>query len=291
MKGEPEFLDFLCIGAPRAGTTWLAAALDAHPGAWIPPTKDLHFFNDRSHSTFEYKYPKGIDFYRRYFDPAPEGVKLGELSPAYYLDPNAAYRIKRHFPNVRLIAMLRNPAELAFSVYVKRRDLERRAPTFEQELERNPGFLDLGYYHRSLVPYFDWFAESQIKIVIHEELFADPRAGLRAIFEFLDIDPDFVPKTIDVRINDRRVPNHESIAAIKGWTLKRLNQPLFVPMKRVLEKWGVNHKNYERMSAENRKGKRIELCSETRTALMAQYEPDMRRLEALLGRSLEVWRG
>ena len=283
-------MDFLCIGAPRSGTTWLAAALKAHPGAWIPPGKELNFFNDCSFASFEYKYLRGIDFYRQYFKAAPHGVKLGELSPQYYVDPNVAFRIRKYFPNVRLIVILRNPAEMVFSYYVKRRSLERRAPTFEQELERSPQLLDLGYCHRALTPYFDWFDEGQIKILLYEELFADKRAGLRDVFSFIDIDAEFVPPTMDAQINVGRVLDHESFAALRGGAMKILNYPSVVPVKRILEWLRVNRMKYEQMTSEKLKGRRIQLSPEMRAFLLERYQPEIRRLENLLGRSLDLWR-
>ena len=67
MLSQKEFLDFVYVGAPRAGSTWLAAALREHPEIWIPSNKELHFFNARLVYAFEYKYPRGIKHYRNYF--------------------------------------------------------------------------------------------------------------------------------------------------------------------------------------------------------------------------------
>ena len=152
MIDEKEFLDFLYVGAPRAGSTWPAAVLEEHPQVWIPHNKEIHFFNDRLVYAFEYKYSRGLEHYRSYFRGAPGGVQLGELSPFYYGDPNAAFRISRHFPNVKILFFIRNPVDALHSLYLLLRQREKRAATFEEELERHPELLDLGFYHRLLTP-------------------------------------------------------------------------------------------------------------------------------------------
>ena len=83
-----------------------------------PPIKEIHFFNDRFISPFEFKYPRGLKYYRSIFEEAPPDVKIGELSPLTYFDPNTAYRIHKHFPKTRIIAVLRNPVDLIFSYYL-----------------------------------------------------------------------------------------------------------------------------------------------------------------------------
>ncbi len=62
MNRPSGFLDFVYVGAPRCGSTWLAAVLEEHPDVWIPHNKEIHFFNDRLVYAFEYKYPRGIDY-------------------------------------------------------------------------------------------------------------------------------------------------------------------------------------------------------------------------------------
>jgi len=119
MLTSEKFLDFVCVAAPRSGTTWLSEALNEHPQIWIPFVKELNFFNDKFLTHLQVKYPNGVDFYRKQFEEAPSYAILGELTPTYYVDPNAAFRIHKYFPNVHILILLRNPAEVVFSTYLK----------------------------------------------------------------------------------------------------------------------------------------------------------------------------
>jgi len=162
MLTSEKFLDFVCVAAPRSGTTWLSEALNEHPQIWIPFVKELNFFNDKFLTHLQVKYPNGVDFYRKQFEEAPSYAILGELTPTYYVDPNAAFRIHKYFPNVHILILLRNPAEVVFSTYLKTLEYGIIEKNFELALKKHPEFLQLGFYHRLLTPYFDLFPRHQI---------------------------------------------------------------------------------------------------------------------------------
>ena len=70
MLGSDEFIDFICVAAPRSGTTWLAKALSEHPLIWIPPAKELNFFNTTFLDHREFNYSRGMEFYKKQFQKA-----------------------------------------------------------------------------------------------------------------------------------------------------------------------------------------------------------------------------
>lgn len=293
MLRQIEFLDFVYVGAPRAGSTWLAAALVEHPEIWIPSNKEIHFFNARLVYPFEYKYPRGIDYYKTYFEKAPDNVKVGELSPFYYFDPNAAHRIKTHFPNIRVIAFLRNPVDVVYSLYLLLRQRERRAKSFEEELLRNPNLLDLGFYYRQLTPYFDWFPRENIFIRIFEEFFADEEKNCKELFEFLGVDSTFRPSTLGTRINASTESQPGIAAPIRGYLLYLLNTKPMIPVKEFLQNMRVNNKigrHVDKAKGKSNHRPTESLSPDTRARLLAEFEPDIKRLEKLLGRNLDVWR-
>lgn len=110
--------DFLCIGAQKAGTTWLYRNLQAHPQVWFPPAaegepayyaKESHFFSD------DERFARGLDFYARRFAPGRGRIK-GDMTPNYAVIPMERIRAVRDaMPDARLIYMLRNPIERAWS--------------------------------------------------------------------------------------------------------------------------------------------------------------------------------
>jgi hypothetical protein len=293
MLAQKEFLNFVFVGAPRSGSTWLAAALREHPEIWIPNHKELHFFNARLVYAFEYKYPHGIEHYRNYFRKAPNEAKLGELSPFYYYDPNAAYRIYSHFPNVHVIALLRNPVDVVYSLYLLMRQRERRAKSFEEEILYNPDLLDLGFYHRLLTPYFDWFQKKNIYIRIFEEFFEDEESSCEELFNFLGVDSTFKPSVLGSRINASTEKPPSVTAPVRGHIISLLNSKAFIPVKYLLHHFRVDRIGSHVTNATSKsiqQPAKAGLSPETRNKLLEQFEPDIRRLEVLLGRNLDIWR-
>jgi hypothetical protein len=234
MIDDDAFLDFVLVAAPRAGTTWLSDALREHPGLWVPPEKELNFFNAPFLNRYDYKYPQGLEAYRAMFRAAPPGRLLGDLTPTYYVDPAVASRLHRHFPNVRVLMQLRNPAEVVFSTYRKVREMEAREPTFERELERYPEYLELGRYHRYLRPYFECFPRERIQVQRYETLAADPARAAAAAYAFLGVEAGFRPSVLGRRVNEAGEVRSRSL--LHAYTLARrtLNHPGMLRLKRGL---------------------------------------------------------
>ena len=68
MQTSKRLPEFIYIGGPRCGSTWLAAVLSDHPNIYIPPSKEIHFFNDRMPYPYEYRYHRGLNYYSTFFD-------------------------------------------------------------------------------------------------------------------------------------------------------------------------------------------------------------------------------
>ncbi len=101
--------DFICIGAQRAGTTWLYQCLKEHPAVFVPEKKEVRFFN--------YQYSEGLDWYRSHFEGHQPGQILGELTPDYHRQAEAIDRIAKDVPGVKLVYVLRDPVARAYSQY------------------------------------------------------------------------------------------------------------------------------------------------------------------------------
>jgi len=210
--------DFLIIGAQRTGTTSLYKYLSEHPHfvSATLRTKGVHFFDTR--------YDKGMAWYRAHFPTsvyraafkARHGVSpvTGEASPYYLFHPHVPYRLAQHMPGVKLIAMLRDPIERAYSQW--QHEVSRGfedATTFEEALDREPDRLaaevermnaDAGYnsfshqhhsymarsqYADQLEVYRSLFPVSQIHVIKAEDFFADPGVEYAKVLEFLGLAP------------------------------------------------------------------------------------------------------
>src|SRR4051812_23905676 len=115
---SPPLPNFLVIGVEKGGTTWLHAQLKKHPQIFLPDTKEIHFFNKYSSNLIERDYFKlGIGWYLDFFKPYNGQRAIGEVTPMYICDSEAPLRIQKTLLSVRLIAILRNPVDRAYSHY------------------------------------------------------------------------------------------------------------------------------------------------------------------------------
>ncbi len=193
-------VDFIGIGAQKTGTSWVYTCLYEHPEICIP-IKEIHFF---SRSRFE----KGITWYERHFAKCHPDKKKGEFSTSYMYSESAPKRIKSFYPDVKLIAILRNPVERAYSQYrnaIKSGEIDRTA-SFDEYASKEKSVLEQGKYAEQLDRYRAYFDEEQILLLVYEDSRISPELFIRRIYQFLDVDISFVPSMLDHEINAARTP-------------------------------------------------------------------------------------
>ena len=197
--------DFLILGAQKAGTTALYAYLRWHPHVTGPSFKEVSFF-DRH-------YAHGERWYRAHLPLRRRGAIVGEASPSYLFHPLAPERVARMLPNARLIALLRDPVERAFSHYQHEVALGREELSFEDAVEaeeqrmrgevermlREPSYFShawwnytyvaRGLYAEQLERWFAAFPREQILVLISEELLEQPADSYARTLEFLGARP------------------------------------------------------------------------------------------------------
>ncbi len=297
--------NFLILGAPKAGTTALYASLSQHPQVYMSPHKEPNFF------AFEGARPRytgpgdssginrssvtRLDAYRALFDGANGQAAVGEASPLYLHFPDAAHRIHHHVPDARLIAILRNPVERAYSDFLFRRKNGNEPSddplvAFQSEDERlargwSPyfGYLQKGRYADHLELYFSLFARRQITVFLFEDLRNEIDATLRSTFEFLGVDDTFRPDT-SLRYSTSGVPRNAAVqralnAAMKSRSLRAARRAL--PMGRMLHWYSV---------VQNRNlAPAPPMPGPVRAYLQETFDPQIDRLASLIGRDLSAW--
>ncbi len=213
--------DFFIIGAQKCGTDALYQALRRHPEVYMSPEKEPSYFmmdgalpNFRiPSSAYARRLVCDWDRYQRLFDGVTDHKAIGEASAIYlssYFPEQTAARICERIPEARLIALVRQPADRAYSAHTfyHARELEPLAD-FSDALSAELARLtdgtcpDIrhyrnGCYFRNLKPYFDIFPRNQIRVYLFEEWNSQPAYVLRDIFRFLGVDED-------VSINVERV--------------------------------------------------------------------------------------
>ena len=185
--------DFIIIGAQKAGTSSLYFYLSQHPGIRMSALKETHYYN------YYILRGKGLSWYRGFF-PLKIRTKekmTGEASPYYLFDEDVPARIKKDLPNVKLIALFRNPIDRAYSAYNmnKRQFKAKNFPTFEEAIanpdtsfEQSRLYLHRGRYSEHIKPWLSAFRRDQLLFVKSEELFRDPRKTLDEVYEFLGVE-------------------------------------------------------------------------------------------------------
>lgn len=205
---------FIIIGAPRCGTTSLYNYLIRHPCIAPAFQKEIHFF--------DINFRKGIAWYRAHFPSFVHRYYVkkirkqgrfvtGEASPYYIFHPHVPKRISEIMPQVKLIVLLRNPIDRAYSHYHRNVKRGRETLSFEDSIEeekerlqgemekmlndenyyslnhRQYSYLSMGIYIDQLKVWLRFFSKEQILILKSENLYNDPPAVFKQVIDFLNL--------------------------------------------------------------------------------------------------------
>ena len=177
--------DFLGIGAQKSGTSWLAENLRIHPEIFVSAEKELHYFDRHCHRSLRY--------YASHFAEAGDRVK-GEITPAYaILDPKMMRVIHKLMPRLRLIYIMRNPVERAWSqAYMNLVSIPGRAFDAVGKDEfvdhfRSPRSALRGDYQRCVDNWLSCFSEDQLLIEFFEDIARQPQQFLERVFDHLHV--------------------------------------------------------------------------------------------------------
>lgn len=196
--------DFINIGVPRAGTTWLAKQLSEHPEIFIPKQKDLFFFNTIEeifpHRKNKTNWSKGISWYLKKFSDANQKQVRGEIGTRYLYQDEALKKIKKYFPEIKIILFIREPSERLFSDYLKNK-YEYNLPPLKNYLKENHEFLETGMYSKCIKNLFEIFPKEKVLICKYDDISDSPEKLVRTIYKFLDVDIKFKPKNLHRKVN------------------------------------------------------------------------------------------
>lgn len=212
LSTERMLPSYIIFGSMRSGTSSLYHALTDHPHILPALRKQANYFDAN--------YERGLRWYRSHFPTRRAARHLerrvgapvitGEASPEYIFCPEAPARIARDLPEVRLIALLRNPVDRAWSHYHHSRRLGEEQLSFEEALVAEPqrlgdtdpaqaaralhvhGYLAQGRYADFLTSWYQLFDAQRILILRAEDMFADPHATIEQVVQFLGL-PSWSP--------------------------------------------------------------------------------------------------
>ena len=298
--------NFLLIGAAKSGTSSLYYYLKQHPEVYMPASreqKEPDFFTLEGEDINRIG-PYGthtmtnaitdLDSYQALFDGVTDEKAIGEASTSYIYSEKAPERIHHHIPDAKLIAILRNPVDRAFSHFLfsmsnGREPILDFAKTLQAEEERIAKGWSFQWHHKNrgfyfiqLKRYFDRFDRDRIKVYLYEDLRDDPTKLTKDIFQFLEVDDSFLPN-VQKKHNPTRVPKNQTVNTL-------LNRPN--PLKAIAKT--ILPKDFRKNLADRLKQKNLgkpELSAKLRRQLIEDYREDILQLQDLIGRDLSSWLG
>lgn len=198
-------VNFIGIGAQKCGTSWLDACLREHPEIYMFPEKEAHFFDSVNNLSTS-------DIYEACFHETDEKI-VGEITPSYIFYRKCHELIYQYNPNVKLIAILRDPTERAISQYkmeMARGSIEPNEgiwDSFERGLPLYGPIRERGLYQQQLDLYYSLFDRDQILVLDYDDIAKSPEKLIKTVFEFLDVDSSFIPSKLNKRIQPLEIEN------------------------------------------------------------------------------------
>jgi hypothetical protein len=267
---------FLIIGAQKAGTSSLRKFMERNPNHFYTPRRELHFWNrDR-----EYREGSGVPEYFRNFEEATPNQMVGEKSPSYLPSTSAAERIALHLPQVKIVAILRDPVDRAHSAYLHglRIGAIPKSRTFGKAIrdyKNNQGVpygdvVSQGFYFESLERYFQNFDAEKIHVMSFSQLTQSPNLILPELMKFLT-STEFEYQSEDI---DYRMPR-VNVARTSRF-------PRLVYRVRASKKLSVEQKNYL-SGLTFKKIREVSVLPEDRTYLDEIYSESNSNLKKRLG--------
>jgi hypothetical protein len=288
--------NFLVIGVHKGASTSLRAYLGAHPDVFVAPAWEPSYFALQGQPRF---LPDGsfarpdmergggvftLEDYEALFSGVTTESAIGEKSPAYLINPEAPHRIKELIPDVRLIAVLRNPVDRAFSHYQHQVRLGHEDLSFAEAVEaefskqRMPKgqvrhYVRTGKYAKRVERYQSLFPPEQLRIYLLDDLVLDTRTAIKEMYAYIGVDPSFEPN-LSVRHNAR--PTGELGSGGSKTKLRHLGRSLVrrPPARPPQPPQPTIEPTME---------------PQTRQELLDFYRDDIVRLQSLIDRDLSAW--
>jgi hypothetical protein len=271
---------FLVIGAYKAGTTSLYHYLRAHPQVFMTEAKETFYFTDRA-------YHNGLDWYESQFADAGDALARGEASTAYSAWPffeHVPERAHALVPDAKLIYVLRHPIERLLSQYrFDARMWWDKRPIDEAVLDETR-YVSRSRYAMQIDQWLPYYPLERMLFLTSEGLRDDRRRELRRAYEFLGVDPDFVPRDVDREHNRRediRVEN-DAVRRLRGTAVHRAARAI-VPkqLRHAVWRLGTTEKQPDVVAAT--------ISPAVEQKLLDLLRPDLERLPGFVGPDFDAW--
>jgi hypothetical protein len=269
---------FIGIGAQKCASTWLYGVLQQCPDVFVSEEKEVDFFS--------YYFDRGYEWYERNFANEAGCQHRGEISPSYFIHPDAPARAHAYNPDLHVFVTLRDPVQRAFSNHLheaRKGHISGQNLNFETAMANNPLYKDQGRYATHLARWLDTFPKEQVHVFFQEEINENRAAMARQVTDSLGLKPleDFLDLRANESVRYRNAALGETLWKVGNYARRK-------GMGRIVETM-KSAPGIKQMRDANREPMRdiVErMEADTEAALTEFYRPEVEQLQALLGRDV-----
>lgn len=280
-------INFIGVGGQKCASTWIYDILTDHPEVCLSHDKELDFF-----SSF---WDRGYAWYRGKFDldRAGEAVAVGEVSPSYLSDTDAAGRAAKYNKDMKVIVTLRYPVDRAYSNHkhnIRQGFVPGDDLSFEKSLAENPTYIEHGYYGKYLGNWLGHFPKEQIQVIFFEDIVGNPDRVAASVYRFLGVSDDFVSRNLRKKSNESVVVANVKVARLVDGIRNRVRSSrLFSWVWDLLYMLGLRA-IYRALNMRDVDTAIPKMLPTTRDYLASVYRSDIELLESIVGRPLANWK-
>lgn len=269
---------FIGIGAQKCASTWLYGVLQQSPEVLVSDEKEVDFFS--------YYFDRGYEWYERNFASETPRQHRGEISPSYFIHPDAPARASAYNPDLHVFVTLRDPVKRAFSNHLheaRKGHISGENLVFETAMDNNPLYRDQGRYATHLKRWLNHFPQDRVHVMFQEEILEDRAKMARQVTDLLGLKPldDFLDLRANESVRYRNAALGETMWKVGDYARRHGMGRLVETVK--------SSPGIKQMRASNRESMRdavAPMAAQTETALTDFYADEVSQLEALLNRSV-----
>ena len=288
---------FLIIGVQKAGTTSIYNYLNQHPQVYMSPVKETNFFEkdwSKVDPEIMKKKRKKIDTFEKYcqlFQDVTDEIAIGEASPNYLFHyQSSSEQILRYLPDVKLIAILRNPTDRAYSDYLMhRRDgISNKSLSEQIKTSAHKSFIiRKGFYYTPIKYYFDKFGRDKLKVYLYDDLSRNSVRFMQEMYQFIGVDNTFSVNT-SKKAQVAQVPKNQLVNnllrkknPLRSFASSTLKYILPLDTRQKIRSSLINLNSQDKTKSP--------LSPEDRKQLVELYHEDILKLQDLIHKDLSSW--
>lgn len=276
--------NFIVLGGHKCGTSSLHFYLNQHPDIFMPERKGTDILSHINTLAWESRDVKNLERYQNLFADKKENQIAGEVSSVYFKKERVCQTIKNLFEDVKLLMILRNPVDRAWSNFNVVNTNNTNSKNFN--VLENPRMLAKGNYSQYIKMYCENFPDQEIKFLIFEKMVnkQHQQAFFADLFNFLEIDSNFQPDTnVIMRKGGTRTNSSFKKAVFRNNKIRLALGTLLKPFT------NSEQRRLLSIKAQNMLTKKVKLAPELRQELINYYREDIFKLQDLIQQDLSHW--